>query len=102
MSFFVGIGFDDVTQAEVRRAIDMAREHAPDLKWEHEEKAHLTLLFLAETRPDQAVVTAIAAKHAPLSLSMKGVGTFNERVLWVGVAGQVEQLKTLQRELQAA
>src|SRR5687768_14596222 len=102
MSFFLGIAFDDPTRAQVAKALDLARPRGPDLKWESEAKSHLTLLFLAENRAEEKIVVPIAAKHAPFSLALKGAGTFNQRILWLGVGGQLDALKALQVELQAA
>src|SRR4051812_20625714 len=102
MSFFLGIAFDDATRAQVARALDLARPKGPDLKWENEGKAHLTLLFLAENRPDEKVIAPIAAKHAAFSLALKGAGEFNQRILWLGIGGQLDALDALQADLQAA
>src|SRR3712207_7437894 len=47
-----------------------------------------------------------AARHAPLTLHIKGGGSFGSprrpRVLWAGVAGDVEALSAIQKDVEAA
>jgi 2'-5' RNA ligase len=54
----------------------------------------------------QAVVREAAAGVAPLALCLNGLGTFpgmsRPRVIWVGLAGEVERLKALQRAVEEA
>jgi 2'-5' RNA ligase len=102
MSFFVGIAFDEATRAQVQRALTLAQPLAPGLKWVRPEKAHLTLVFCAEVKPDEGRIIEVAARHAPLALSLKGGGTFSRHVLWLGVSGDLEPLAALQRSLTEA
>ena len=99
MSFFVGIAFDDPTRAAFARAIELARPHA-EAKWEKPDKAHLTLVFLAETRPEPELISQVALKHAPFSLKLEKAGAFGSRVLWLGL--ESAPLRALQAELIAA
>ena len=94
---------------EVRSAIgqiqEVLRQHRLRLKWVRPENIHLTLQFLGDVSAQR--IEAIAGGiekavqgHCPLMLSAKGVGAFpslrRARVIWVGIGGQVEQLKQLQ------
>jgi len=76
--------------------------------WIRPENIHLTLRFLGDIR--SAAIETIAGAMAeaakscgPFQLSGKSVGVFpntdRPRVLWVGVAGQVERLQKLQHSL---
>jgi len=65
---------------------------------------HLTLRFYGDTEPARVPDLAargreLARAHAPLSLDVAGWGAFpgpaRPRVLWVGLAGQVEELRAL-------
>ncbi len=81
------------------------------LRWVRPEGIHLTLKFLGETPVSRvkAIVAALgpaAAGIGPISLSLDGLGTFGNRrgprVLWVGLAGDLERLARLQRGVEAA
>jgi 2'-5' RNA ligase len=102
VSWFVGIGFDDPTCAGFSRALELARPLHPGLKWEKPEKAHLTLVFCAEVKPDEARIVEVAARHAPFSLRLRGLGAFKRHVLWLGVEGDLDPLRALQAELTQA
>jgi len=80
-----------------------------NIRWVQPENIHLTLKFLGDTPP--AAVDPIGRTlsesvrgYDPISLSAKGSGAFpgikNPRVIWVGLSGQVSQLKTLQQTLE--
>jgi 2'-5' RNA ligase len=89
---------------EVARALPEARVAAPS-GW------HLTLAFLGQVRPEfsSEVVTvgeAAVAGVGPAVLQLQGAGAFpnqhKARVLWAGVAGDVEVLARLAGNLAAA
>lgn len=102
MSFFLGIAFDEPTRAAFARALGLTKPHFPHAKWERVEKGHLTLVFLASLIPDDALVAEVVKRHAPFELRLRGGGTFRDRVLWLGVAGDLKPLSALQAELQNA
>lgn len=102
MSFFLGIAFDDATRGEVQRALGLVQPGNPVAKWEPLEKTHLTLVFMGSEIPNADVVAAVAKRHAAFELRLKGGGTFRERVLWVGLEGQLKALHALQAELMSA
>ena len=102
MSFFLGIAFDEPTRAAVGRALQLAQPRFPHAKWARLEKAHLTLVFCASLIPDDALVREVVKRHPPFSLHLTGGGTFRGNVLWLGVGGDLPNLKRLQAELQNA
>ncbi|MBK7861430.1 MAG: RNA 2',3'-cyclic phosphodiesterase [Archangiaceae bacterium] len=102
MSFFVGIAFDDATRADFERATGLAKAIEPRLKWVRPEKAHLTLVFCGDLRPDEMVIAAVAGRHSRFSLRLFGGGTFEQGVLWLGVDGELQPLHALQADLAAA
>jgi len=72
---------------------------------------HLTFAFLGQVRPERTdqVVEAgerVAAAGRPLSLRLAGAGVFPDlgpaRVLWAGLAGDVEAAEAISSELGAA
>ncbi len=78
------------------------------LRWTRPENIHLTLKFLGNipendlSSAGDAVSEAVLA-HGPLTLAAKGIGVFpgirRPNVLWTGIAGQIEALEALQRDL---
>jgi 2'-5' RNA ligase len=81
---------------------------ADDVRWVQPENVHLTLQFLGAV-PDARVgdvaeaVRGAAAGSRALSLEVKGAGGFpnarRPRVVWVGLAGDVEPLAALVADL---
>jgi 2'-5' RNA ligase len=88
-------------QAELRRA-------RAEVSWTKPENLHLTLKFLGEIEEQrigqiESACIETAAAAAPFTLSLTGAGVFphasRPRVLWVGLAGEVEKVKLLQSDL---
>ncbi len=83
------------------------REQTPrgGVRWVRPAGIHLTLKFLGEVKPERvteiqnALAQAVAGR-APLALELNGCGVFPNavapRVVWVGLAGEVAQLRALQ------
>lgn len=109
LRLFVALGASEAAQAELRRAADAMRPFAPsDTRWVDASGAHLTLRFIGAAPPETAdaadeAVARAAANAAPFELTLAGSGVFPERgaprVLWVGVAGELNALRTLQRNV---
>lgn len=75
-------------------------------KWVHPADYHITVQFLGDTSPTrisdiQENLKNITSGHKGFELKARQVGHFgrasNPRVLWAGVEGELEQLKSLQR-----
>lgn len=88
-------------QTELRRA-------GADVSWTKSENVHLTLKFLGEI--EERMVSEIeracidvAAKFQPFTLDLDSTGVFpnarQPRVLWVGLAGEIEKAVEIQRQL---
>lgn len=84
------------------------RGAAPDIAWVSEERLHLTLKFLGEQPADRAsalegALAPVAARQAPLTLAMGGLGAFPNlrapRVVWLGVAPDA-RLELLQHDVE--
>lgn len=103
LSVFVAIDLDEKARAEVAGVIDQHRARV-EAKWLPPQKLHLTLVFLGNPQPEPLIpkVDALAAAAKPFQLELTGSGVFvTERaaaVLWLGVGGDLEQLRALQRE----
>ncbi len=85
---------------------DTAREHlvtalrplrSPELRWTDPDNWHLTLAFYGNQPNDALAVTErlaqAAALHGPLNLELSGAGSFDRRTLWIGVGGDVAELR---------
>ena len=80
------------------------------IRWARAEGIHLTLKFYGEVASDrlpalqQSLKTAAASAH-PMSLEAGSLGVFpnpfRPRVLWVGLAGDVQNLRALQIAIDA-
>ena len=79
--------------------------HLGQMRWVRSEGVHLTLKFLGDVEENRvadivSVVQQVASKFQPLALSTAGLGGFprleRAQVLWLGVEGDLEQLRVLQ------
>ncbi len=83
----------------------------PFVKWVEPGNLHLTLKFLgnapAASIPGIAeAMRRAAGAHAPFRLQLDGTGAFpgwqRPQVVWVGLAGDLDRLQALKRDLEAA
>ncbi len=90
---------------------DLREQHAERLRWVRPEGIHLTLKFLGDVSPSRAkrVTDALAAaitERFTLNLRFDRVGSFGGRmrlrVVWVGLAGDVEELASLAETVEKA
>jgi 2'-5' RNA ligase len=113
LRLFVAIELPDDVRDALARAIDgLKRAGAADgLRWVRPEGMHLTLKFLGATPEDAvpAINTAlrVAARGTPpLRLQPDGFGAFGGRrglrVVWAGLTGDVDTLKALAANIDAA
>lgn len=103
---FIAVAPPDGAKHELAQALGPAYEAHPRMRWNRIEDWHITLAFLGEVpvsvvpllRPPLA---DLAAAHRPLTLALRGGGHFDERVLWSGVDGDLEELQLLAAEVRA-
>ncbi|MGW7267468.1 RNA 2',3'-cyclic phosphodiesterase [Streptomyces sp. NPDC054842] len=97
---FIALAPPDAAKDELARELRSACATHPHVRWNRIEDWHITLAFLGELpaatvpvlRPPLA---ALAADRAPLSLALRGSGSFDDRVLWSGVDGDLDGLHEL-------
>lgn len=79
--------------------------HLDQMRWVRPEGVHLTLKFLGDVEENRVADIVLAAQRVasefqPLALSTAGLDGFprleSARVLWLGVEGDLEQLRILQ------
>jgi 2'-5' RNA ligase len=105
MRLFIAIEIPDEIKKEMVTVQERLRKTNVDASWTRAEGMHLTLKFLGEV-PEKKVTEIVGGLHSavdgigPLKLSVSGVGTFpnpkNARVVWIGLAGDREELSRLQ------
>ncbi len=105
MRLFIAIEVPEVVKKELAVAQGRLRVAGVDASWTRAEGMHLTLKFLGEVTDQQVPEIMSNLRKAaegigPLGLTVSGVGTFpnpkNARVVWIGLAGDIEKLTRLQ------
>ena len=103
------------TPTDIRPQLGAIRDHLKSsnagVKWESDEKLHVTLKFLGNT-DDQLLpqivytIEGVGQRSAPLEVRYKGVGCFpnptSPRVIWIGVEDQKDNLNPVQREIESS
>jgi 2'-5' RNA ligase len=85
---------------DIKRSLEPLAAGLGDVRWMGADQQHLTLRFLGEVDDgwgrDAAEALALVP-GVPFELRLKGIGHFplrgEPRVLWVGVAGQINMRK---------
>ncbi|MEV0522243.1 RNA 2',3'-cyclic phosphodiesterase [Streptomyces sp. NPDC050439] len=103
---FIALAPPDDAKQELERALGPAYQAHPRMRWNRVEDWHITLAFLGEV-PVSVVpllctpLERLAATRKPLNLALRGGGHFDERVLWSGIYGDLEELHLLADEVRA-
>ncbi|MDQ0792657.1 RNA 2',3'-cyclic phosphodiesterase [Streptomyces sp. B1I3] len=103
---FIALAPPDDAKEELARALRPAYDAYPGMRWNRIEDWHLTLAFLGEL-PTSAVsllrppLAELAARRRPLRLALSGGGHFDERVLWSGIGGDLDGLRSLAGDVRA-
>ncbi|MDF6017075.1 RNA 2',3'-cyclic phosphodiesterase [Streptomyces sp. JH34] len=104
---FVALAPPDRAKDELARELRPAYDTHPDVRWNRIEDWHITLAFLGEV-PAAAVavlrppLARLAAGHEPPRLTLRGSGIFDDRVLWTGVDGDLDELHMLAADVRTA
>ncbi|MFD0412511.1 RNA 2',3'-cyclic phosphodiesterase [Streptomyces sp. NPDC127108] len=103
---FIALAPPDDAKQELARELGPAYRAHPRMRWNRIEDWHITLAFLGEvpraTVPELCPPLAVlAAAHRPLTLALRGGGHFDERVLWSGVDGDLDELALLATTVRA-
>ena len=106
---FIAIKLPDAVTTSISEVQERIRSHGIKLRWVKPENIHITLKFLGDIKEDDiesvtAVIYDSAKSRGPISLCAKGIGVFpglkRPRVVWVGIAGQLESLLGLKNSLE--
>ncbi|MFJ8620843.1 RNA 2',3'-cyclic phosphodiesterase [Streptomyces clavifer] len=104
---FIALAPPDHAKEELARELGPAYGTHPHLRWNRIEDWHITLAFLGEL-PAGTVpllrrpLADLAAGRRPPGLALRGSGSFDDRVLWSGVEGDLDELHTLAADVRSA
>ncbi|WP_206432776.1 RNA 2',3'-cyclic phosphodiesterase [Streptomyces sp. ADI93-02] len=104
---FIALAPPDHAKEELARELRAAQGAYPRMRWNRIEDWHITLAFLGEL-PVGTVpllhgpLAALAADHRPPRLALRGSGVFDDRVLWSGIEGDVDELHLLAADVRSA
>ncbi len=108
---FIAIELPDKLKLELSRLEAKLKSGGlPGVKWVNPDSIHLTLKFLGNITPDKTVEITRAIEEAartvpPFNLEVKDLGAFPNfkrvQVVWVGISGEVAQLKQLQQDIES-
>lgn len=109
---FVCVELDEATKKRLASWLKGLSERISGLRWVSPEGLHVTLKFCGEMPPDQVermnLELARLEGHmvSPFELTLAGVGAFphlrQPRVIWLGIAGEVQALHSLWRQVEMA
>ncbi len=89
--------------------IEEGRKASIPVRWVRPANIHLTVVFMGNVEasrisPICEAVGRICKAHNPFRIGVKGIGLFgsrrNPRVLWIGLAGDVDRMAGLRDDLQ--
>lgn len=104
---FIALAPPDHAKEELARELRPAYDTHAHMRWNRVEDWHITLAFLGEL-PVETVpllrrpLALLAADRRPPRLALRGSGTFDDRVLWSGIAGGLDELQMLAAEVRTA
>ncbi|MFB4419493.1 RNA 2',3'-cyclic phosphodiesterase [Streptomyces sp. QL37] len=104
---FIALAPPDHAKEELARELRPAYDTHPRMRWNRIEDWHITLAFLGEL-PAETVpllrrpLAVLAADHRPPLLALRSSGTFDDRVLWSGVDGALDELLMLAADVRTA
>jgi len=105
MRLFIAIEIPESVKKELTVVQGRLRGVGVDASWTRAEGMHLTLKFLGEVSEQRVPEIMSSLRKAmegigPLGFSVSGVGTFpnpiKARVVWIGLAGDIDKLTRLQ------
>lgn len=108
---FIAVPIPNAVAVFLQQVQSQLQLAAMDIRWVATQNIHLTLNFLGDIDPTRvpavaAKLDSAAAAIAPFEIKASGVGVFpnlrHARVLWVGLAGEIEPLKALQATLDSS
>ncbi|MFQ5400439.1 MAG: RNA 2',3'-cyclic phosphodiesterase [Anaerolineae bacterium] len=109
---FIAIHLPDDVKEYLEGVTETLAGQAPrrSVRWVKPALLHLTMRFLGDTPVSQlpriaVALDSVAAAHAPFEMRLDQLGCFPNRkwprVIWVGLSGELEPLRTLKKGIDA-
>ncbi len=107
---FIAISLPEPVLQGIVTAQETLKRSGLKIRWVRKEGIHLTLKFLGDIDRDSVEKISEAMERAtgsfsPFTLWAEGIGVFpnlrRPRVAWVGLSGDIEILRALQRDLES-
>lgn len=105
---FLAVDLPEDVRGQISELLRRMRSRLPSVRWVRPDQLHITLKFLGDT-PDDQVERVRDEVHQKLrlsrsfSLSAQGFSAFpspeKARILWVGLSGEMDQLRQLATRL---
>ena len=108
---FIAVELPENIRSDIRKLQHVFRSYRFDIRWVKTQNMHLTLKFLGDVDPAHVepiwnVLTEIVGQHPVFELLPRGMGVFpnirQPRILWAGIAGQMDALRNLHRSVEIA
>jgi 2'-5' RNA ligase len=107
---FIAVPIPDAVAVFLRQVQAQLQSLGRNIRWVATQNIHLTLKFLGEIDPIRipavaAQLDSAAGSIPPFAIKARGVGVFpnlrNARVVWVGLAGDIDRLIAIQATLES-
>jgi 2'-5' RNA ligase len=108
---FIAVELSTGVKQRANELIRKLKSSGADINWTPPEQMHLTVKFLGDIQRDEIIplcriAQEVAARFQPFDLGFRGTGAFphteHPRTLWIGVEEGLEEIRRLQKELDAA
>lgn len=108
MRLFIAVPLPEVVSDHITRWTQELEKQMSFRKWVHPKDYHITVQFLGDTQGEnvESVLSSlhdVALKQQPIELALQGAGVFGlstaPRILWAGIAGEIEELQKLQQHV---
>jgi len=106
---FIALSLPPAVQRGLAQLQERFKRERPPVRWVAPDKIHVTLAFLGEIPAERVEVAGACAARAaaglaPFEIEAVGAGVFpnpnRPRVVWVGIAGELEALRRLHARLE--
>ncbi len=110
LRLFIAIEIPPETRTQIANVISELKSTQVDVRWEHQEKLHITLKFLGDVREEVLpeivlLLRGVAEKSSQFSIRYSGLGCFphkrEPRIVWVGVEDLACKLQPLVELIEA-
>ncbi len=105
---FIAIKLPEFVLAKVLEVQNLFKSKGIHISWVKPKNVHMTLKFLGDIEPADlelivSVMTECSRYNDPVNFCVKGAGVFPDlrrpRVLWLGIAGDIQKLIAFQKKL---